>query len=155
MQASTNLCEPTGANVVAVAGYKTLLMELFCRVLLRRFFGHQSSVPRLYYSNLEDKKISQEWFSFANSDVDESLTGGDAIKLFAMSNLPRQELKQIQITDKLKTKAELESLWIISNPLKGKIPFLFIITGEDGNTNKQYRDNKLIGNEKLQNLEPG
>ncbi|KAH0703144.1 hypothetical protein KY285_017422 [Solanum tuberosum] len=101
MQASTNLCEPTGANVVAVAGYKTLLMELFCRVLLRRFFGHQSSVPRLYYRTLRTRillgleKIYQEWFSFANSDVDESLTGGDATKLFAMSNLPRQELKQI------------------------------------------------------------
>ncbi|KAH0690237.1 hypothetical protein KY289_017595 [Solanum tuberosum] len=89
MQASTNLCEPTGANVVAVAGYKTLLMELFCRVLLRRFFGHQSSVPRLYYSNLEDKVLIRA------GDVDESLTGGDATKLFAMSNLPRQELKQI------------------------------------------------------------
>ncbi|KAH0686882.1 hypothetical protein KY284_017435 [Solanum tuberosum] len=105
MQASTNLCEPTGANVVAVAGYKTLLMELFCRVLLR-----------LYYSNLEDKVLIRAGGIVMNEsvpvltkqptntilsgsvwdpDVDKSFTGGDATKLFAMSNLPCQELKQI------------------------------------------------------------
>nr|XP_033511514.1 EH domain-containing protein 1-like isoform X3 [Nicotiana tomentosiformis] len=42
----------------------------------------------------EHEKIYQEWFNFADSDGDGRLTGGDATKFFAMSNLPRPELKQ-------------------------------------------------------------
>ncbi|KAL0399185.1 UNVERIFIED_CONTAM: EH domain-containing protein 1 [Sesamum radiatum] len=43
----------------------------------------------------EHQKIYQDWFSFADSDGDGRLTGGDAIKFFAMSNLPRQDLKLV------------------------------------------------------------
>ncbi|CAN4102677.1 unnamed protein product [Withania somnifera] len=43
----------------------------------------------------EQEKIYKQWFHFADSDGDERLTGGDAIKFFAMSNLPRSELKQV------------------------------------------------------------
>ncbi|CAI9088337.1 OLC1v1022642C1 [Oldenlandia corymbosa var. corymbosa] len=43
----------------------------------------------------ENQKIYQDWFTFADSDGDGRLTGGDAIKFFAMSNLPRQDLKQV------------------------------------------------------------
>lgn len=52
MQPSTTLCEATGANVVALAGYKALLMELHSRTLLRILFGHQSSVT----SSLKDSE---------------------------------------------------------------------------------------------------
>ncbi|KAI3456884.1 hypothetical protein Pfo_013547 [Paulownia fortunei] len=43
----------------------------------------------------EHQKIYRDWFSFADSDGDERLTGGDATKFFSMSNLPRQDLKQV------------------------------------------------------------
>ncbi|XP_049398601.1 EH domain-containing protein 1-like isoform X2 [Solanum stenotomum] len=43
----------------------------------------------------DHEKIYQQWFSLADSDGDGRLTGGDAIKFFAMSNLPRQDLKQV------------------------------------------------------------
>ncbi|CAN4096790.1 unnamed protein product [Withania somnifera] len=43
----------------------------------------------------EHEKIYQQWFSLADSDGDGRLSGGDAIKFFAMSNLPRQDLKQV------------------------------------------------------------
>ncbi|KAJ8527659.1 hypothetical protein K7X08_015110 [Anisodus acutangulus] len=43
----------------------------------------------------EHEKIYQQWFSLADSDGDGRLTGGDAIKFFSMSNLPRQDLKQV------------------------------------------------------------
>ncbi|XP_055824492.1 EH domain-containing protein 1-like isoform X1 [Solanum dulcamara] len=43
----------------------------------------------------EHEKIYQQWFNFADSDGDGRLTGGDATKFFAMSNLPRPELKQV------------------------------------------------------------
>lgn len=43
----------------------------------------------------EHQKIYQDWFGYADSDADGRISGGDAIKFFALSNLPRQELKQI------------------------------------------------------------
>ncbi|CAI9787809.1 unnamed protein product [Fraxinus pennsylvanica] len=43
----------------------------------------------------EHQKIYQEWFSFADSDGDGRLTGNDATKFFNMSNLPREDLKQV------------------------------------------------------------
>ncbi|KAI4374789.1 hypothetical protein MLD38_012742 [Melastoma candidum] len=43
----------------------------------------------------ENHKVYEEWFSYADSDGDGRITGNDAIKFFAMSNLPRQDLKQI------------------------------------------------------------
>ncbi|XP_009589162.1 EH domain-containing protein 1 isoform X1 [Nicotiana tabacum] len=43
----------------------------------------------------EHEKIYQQWFSLADSDGDGRLTGGDAIKFFALSNLSRQDLKQV------------------------------------------------------------
>ncbi|EPS68571.1 hypothetical protein M569_06192, partial [Genlisea aurea] len=43
----------------------------------------------------EHKKIYQDWFSFADSDGDGRVTGADATKFFAMSDLPRADLKQI------------------------------------------------------------
>ncbi|XP_010544277.1 PREDICTED: EH domain-containing protein 1 [Tarenaya hassleriana] len=43
----------------------------------------------------ENQMIYQEWFDFADSDSDGRITGNDAIKFFAMSNLSRAELKQV------------------------------------------------------------
>ncbi|MCE0481497.1 hypothetical protein HAX54_039295 [Datura stramonium] len=44
----------------------------------------------------EHEKIYQQWFSLADSDGDGRLTGGDAIKFFAMSNSASwQDLKQL------------------------------------------------------------
>lgn len=43
----------------------------------------------------ENQKIYLEWFNFADSDGDGRITGNDAIKFFAMSNLSRQDLKQV------------------------------------------------------------
>ncbi|CAL9162630.1 unnamed protein product [Musa hybrid cultivar] len=48
-----------------------------------------------YSISKENDKIYQNWFSFADSDGDGRLTGTDAIKFFAMSNLPRGDLKQV------------------------------------------------------------
>lgn len=43
----------------------------------------------------EHQKIFQEWFAYADSDGDGRITGNDAIKFFALSNLSRQDLKQV------------------------------------------------------------
>ncbi|XP_006657273.1 EH domain-containing protein 1-like [Oryza brachyantha] len=43
----------------------------------------------------EHQKTYQEWFAFADSDGDGRITGPDAIKFFAMSKLPRADLKQV------------------------------------------------------------
>ncbi|KAL7212324.1 hypothetical protein ACSBR2_015079 [Camellia fascicularis] len=43
----------------------------------------------------EHQKIYQDWFSLADSDGDGRITGNDATKFFAMSNLSRPELKQV------------------------------------------------------------
>ncbi|XP_027163923.1 dolichyl-diphosphooligosaccharide--protein glycosyltransferase subunit STT3A-like isoform X2 [Coffea eugenioides] len=43
---------------------------------------------QIFHLNLE------YWFNFADSDGDSRLTGNDAMKIFAMSNLSRPELKQ-------------------------------------------------------------
>eukprot|EP00257_Ricinus_communis_P022397 XP_015582116.1 EH domain-containing protein 1 isoform X2 [Ricinus communis] len=43
----------------------------------------------------ENQKIYLEWFAFADSDGDGRITGNDAIKFFGMSNLSRQDLKQV------------------------------------------------------------
>ncbi|KAK6932798.1 Dynamin, N-terminal [Dillenia turbinata] len=43
----------------------------------------------------EHQKIYQQWFTVADSDGDGRITGNDAIKFFAMSNLSRSELKQV------------------------------------------------------------
>ncbi|KAF5730526.1 EH domain-containing protein 1 [Tripterygium wilfordii] len=43
----------------------------------------------------EHQRIYQEWFNYADSDCDGRITGNDATKFFAMSNLSRQDLKQV------------------------------------------------------------
>ncbi|GAA0146282.1 membrane traffic protein [Lithospermum erythrorhizon] len=43
----------------------------------------------------ENQKIYQHWFSVADSDGDGRITGTDSTKFLAMSNLSRQELKQV------------------------------------------------------------
>ncbi|XP_061342236.1 EH domain-containing protein 1 isoform X2 [Gastrolobium bilobum] len=43
----------------------------------------------------EHEAIYQEWFNYADSDGDGRITGSDATKFFAMSNLSRQDLKQV------------------------------------------------------------
>ncbi|KAM5585465.1 EH domain-containing protein 1 [Rosa sericea] len=58
-----------------------------------------SSVP-ISSCSKEHQKIYLEWFKFADSDNDGRITGSDAIKFFGMSNLSRQDLKQVwAITD--------------------------------------------------------
>ncbi|KAJ1392494.1 P-loop containing nucleoside triphosphate hydrolase [Sesbania bispinosa] len=58
----------------------------------------------------EHQTIYQEWFNYADSDSDGRITGSDATKFFAMSNLSRQDLKQIGIGNlflKLKSLSQL------------------------------------------------
>uniref|UniRef100_A0A7N0T5T9 Uncharacterized protein n=1 Tax=Kalanchoe fedtschenkoi TaxID=63787 RepID=A0A7N0T5T9_KALFE len=43
----------------------------------------------------DQQKIYHDWFSVADSDGDARLTGNDATKFLAMSNLPRHILKQV------------------------------------------------------------
>ncbi|XP_030443248.1 EH domain-containing protein 1 isoform X2 [Syzygium oleosum] len=43
----------------------------------------------------ENQQIYQEWFDCADTDGDGRITGSDAIKFFALSNLPRPDLKQV------------------------------------------------------------
>ncbi|GER32415.1 EH-domain-containing protein [Striga asiatica] len=43
----------------------------------------------------EHQNTYQSWFSVADSDGDGRITGPDAIKFFSMSNLSRQDLKQV------------------------------------------------------------
>ncbi|KAL4586278.1 hypothetical protein LXL04_010914 [Taraxacum kok-saghyz] len=43
----------------------------------------------------DDQKIYQKWFDYVDSDGDGRITGDDATKFFAMSNIEKAELKQI------------------------------------------------------------
>ncbi|XP_024033314.1 EH domain-containing protein 1 [Citrus clementina] len=43
----------------------------------------------------DHQKIYLEWFNYADSDGDGRITGNDATKFFALSNLSRQDLKQV------------------------------------------------------------
>ncbi|KAJ6830021.1 EH domain-containing protein 1-like [Iris pallida] len=43
----------------------------------------------------EQQRLYLQWFSVADSDGDGRITGNDALKFFAMSNLSRAELKQV------------------------------------------------------------
>ncbi|KAH1263755.1 EH domain-containing protein 1 [Glycine max] len=43
----------------------------------------------------EHQMIYKEWFNYADSDSDGRITGSDATKFFAMSNLSREDLKQV------------------------------------------------------------
>ncbi|KAM7264778.1 hypothetical protein ACFE04_002461 [Oxalis oulophora] len=43
----------------------------------------------------EDEMIYTEWFNLADSDGDGRITGNDATNFFALSNLSRQQLKQV------------------------------------------------------------
>jgi EH domain-containing protein 1 len=43
----------------------------------------------------EHQQIYQEWFHYADSDSDGRITGNDATKFFALSNLSRQDLKHV------------------------------------------------------------
>ncbi|KOM34063.1 hypothetical protein LR48_Vigan02g021300 [Vigna angularis] len=47
-------------------------------------------------SSLKDNQtLYEEWFNYADADGDGRFTGAEAIKFFAMSNLSRQDLKQV------------------------------------------------------------
>lgn len=43
----------------------------------------------------EQLKTYQDWFNLADSDGDGRITGNDATKFFALSNLSRSQLKQV------------------------------------------------------------
>ncbi|XP_052115003.1 EH domain-containing protein 1-like [Arachis duranensis] len=43
----------------------------------------------------DQQMLYQEWFNYADSDGDGRFTGSDATKFFAMSNLSRQDLRQV------------------------------------------------------------
>ncbi|XP_027940613.1 EH domain-containing protein 1 isoform X2 [Vigna unguiculata] len=43
----------------------------------------------------QQQAIYKDWFNYADSDSDGRITGSDATKFFAMSNLSRQDLKQV------------------------------------------------------------
>ncbi|MBA0859047.1 hypothetical protein Goshw_002777, partial [Gossypium schwendimanii] len=51
--------------------------------------------PRIGSCSKEHQKIYKEWFDVADSDNDGRVTGNNAIKFLSMSNLSRQELKQV------------------------------------------------------------
>ncbi|CAL5438731.1 unnamed protein product [Camellia sinensis] len=42
----------------------------------------------------DQQSIYQQWFNYVDKDGDGRITGNDATKFFAMSNFPRQDLKQ-------------------------------------------------------------
>ncbi|KAL2322715.1 hypothetical protein Fmac_027094 [Flemingia macrophylla] len=46
-------------------------------------------------SSKENQTLYQEWFNYADADGDGRFTGNEAIKFFAMSNLSREDLKQV------------------------------------------------------------
>ncbi|KAF5935028.1 hypothetical protein HYC85_026157 [Camellia sinensis] len=43
----------------------------------------------------DQQSIYQQWFNYVDKDGDGRITGNDATKFFAMSNFPRQDLKQL------------------------------------------------------------
>ncbi|TYI03220.1 hypothetical protein ES332_A11G321500v1 [Gossypium tomentosum] len=51
--------------------------------------------PRIGSCSKEHQKIYKEWFDVADSDNDGRVTGNNAISFLSMSNLSRQELKQV------------------------------------------------------------
>ncbi|XP_057540373.1 EH domain-containing protein 1-like [Amaranthus tricolor] len=51
--------------------------------------------PSTSFCSKETRKIYQEWFNFADSDGDGRLTGHDAILFFSLSDLHRDDLKQV------------------------------------------------------------
>ncbi|XP_061349970.1 EH domain-containing protein 1-like [Gastrolobium bilobum] len=55
----------------------------------------------------EDLNMYQEWFNYADADGDGRFTGSEATKFFAMSNLSRQELKQVWAIADLKREGYL------------------------------------------------
>ncbi|KAM3378950.1 hypothetical protein P3S68_011363 [Capsicum galapagoense] len=57
MQIASTLYEAIRVDVVVVAGYKSLFMGLFCRTLLRRFFGLQSSAARFIKNSRHVRKF--------------------------------------------------------------------------------------------------
>ncbi|KAF3685292.1 hypothetical protein FXO37_00768 [Capsicum annuum] len=63
MQIASTLYEAIRANVVVVAGYKSLFMGLFCRILLRRFFEHQSSAAR----SIKNSRHVRKFFVYVQS----------------------------------------------------------------------------------------
>ncbi|KAF3650473.1 hypothetical protein FXO38_17138 [Capsicum annuum] len=71
MQIDSTLYEAIRANVVVVAGYKTLFMELFCRILLRRFLRYQSSAARSVKNSRHVRKffVYVEPWAFDNAIV--------------------------------------------------------------------------------------
>ncbi|PHU07935.1 hypothetical protein BC332_24424 [Capsicum chinense] len=71
MQIDSTRYEAIRANVVVVAGYKTLFMELFCRILLRRFLRYQSSVARSVKNSRHVRKffVYVEPWAFDNAIV--------------------------------------------------------------------------------------
>ncbi|CAI8596650.1 unnamed protein product [Vicia faba] len=52
------------------------------------------TVPN-YSCSKENLDLYQEWFNYADADGDGRFTGNEASKFFAMSNLSRQDLKQV------------------------------------------------------------
>ncbi|PHT51898.1 hypothetical protein CQW23_06360 [Capsicum baccatum] len=71
MQIDSTLYEAIRANAVVVAGYKTLFMELFCRILLRRFLRYQSSAARSVKNSRHVRKffVYVEPWAFDNAIV--------------------------------------------------------------------------------------
>ncbi|KAA3474725.1 EH domain-containing protein 1-like isoform X2 [Gossypium australe] len=51
--------------------------------------------PRIGSCSKEHQKIYKEWFDVADSDNDGRVTGNNTINFLSMSNLSRQELKQV------------------------------------------------------------
>ncbi|KAF4378072.1 hypothetical protein F8388_020392 [Cannabis sativa] len=49
----------------------------------------------IFSCSKEHQRIYHEWFLYADSDGDGRITGNDALKFFALSNLSRQDLKQV------------------------------------------------------------
>ncbi|XP_073027923.1 EH domain-containing protein 1-like [Primulina eburnea] len=84
----------------------------------------------------EHQKIYQDWFSFADSDGDGRLTGGDATKFFSMSGLSREDLKLVwAIADTkrqgfLGLKEFVTAMQLISLAQAGRTPTSDILNAE-------------------------
>ncbi|RYR33858.1 hypothetical protein Ahy_A10g048511 [Arachis hypogaea] len=80
----------------------------------------------------ENQIIYQQFFNYADSDGDGRITGSDATKFFAMSNLSRQDLKQVWLlliqSDKDLLVLQSSSLLcrhFTSNHFSGNLPATF------------------------------
>ncbi|XP_021692252.2 EH domain-containing protein 1 isoform X2 [Hevea brasiliensis] len=66
-----------------------------CSSLSQTYAIMEISTGPIVSCSKENQKIYLEWFNFADSDGDGRITASEAIKIFGLSNLSRQDLQQV------------------------------------------------------------